>query len=139
VTAESSAAVTAAVPAWSWPVRAAQFDRSATLSVAERVALDTLGWDVRRWPEHWENSRLRQWQAVHRLVLPLAQEVESLEVVDDWFHHRSARDAVAVILRGCATLGASFWAWDAQTWAGVLGISGNAFLATYPRWARTSA
>jgi hypothetical protein len=70
----------AAVPAWSWPVRAAQFDRSATLSVAERVALDTLGWGVRRWPEHLEDSRLRQWQAVHRLVLPLAQAVESLEV-----------------------------------------------------------
>ena len=53
--------------------------------------------------------------------------------------HRSARDAVAVILRGCATVGASFWAWDAATWAGVLGISGKDFLTTYPRWARTSA
>ena len=139
MTSESSAAVTAAAPAWSWPVRAAQFDRSATLSIAERAALDTLGWDVRRWPEHWKDSRLRRWQAVHRLVLPLAQAVESLEVVDDWFHHRSARDAVAVILRGCATVGASFWAWDAATWAGVLGISGKAFLTTYPRWAHTSA
>ena len=76
MTAESSAAVTAAAPAWSWPVRAAQFDRSATLSIAERAALDTLGWDVRRWPEHWKDSRLRRWQAVHRLVLPLAQAVE---------------------------------------------------------------
>ena len=94
---------------------------------------------MRRWPEHWKDSRLRRWQAVHRLVLPLAQAVESLEVVDDWFHHRSARDAVAVILRGCATVGASFWAWDAATWAGVLGISGKAFLTTYPRWAHTSA
>jgi integrase len=139
VTAESSAAVTAAAPAWSWPVRAAQFDRSATLSIAERAALDTLGWDVRCWPEHWMDSRLWRWQAVHRLVLPLAQAVESLEVVDDWFHRRSARDAVAVILRGCATVGASFWAWDAATWAGVLGISGKAFLTTYPRWAHTSA
>ena len=36
-------------------------------------------------------------------------------------------------------VGASFWAWDAATWAGVLGISGKAFLTTYPRWARTSA
>jgi hypothetical protein len=139
VTSKSSAAVTTAAPAWSWPVRAAQFDRSATLSIAERAALDTLGWDVRRWPEHWKDSRLRRWQAVHRLVLPLAQAVESLEVVDDWFHHRSARDAVAVILRGCATVGASFWAWDAATWAGLLGISGKDFLTTYPRWAHTSA
>jgi integrase len=139
VTAESSAAVTAIVPAWSWPVRTTQFDRSARLSIAERAALDTLGWDVRHWPQYWKDPRLRQWRAVHRLVLPLAQAAESLEVADCWYHRRSARDAVAVILGGCATLGASFWAWDGPTWAGVLGINGKAFLATYPRWAHTSA
>ena len=72
-------------------------------------------------------------------MLPLAQATESLEVVDDWFHRRSARDAVVVLLRGCATRGTSFWAWDAATWAGVLGISGKGFLTMYPRWAHTSA
>ena len=72
-------------------------------------------------------------------MLPLVRAAESLEVVDDWFHRRSARDAVAVLLQGCATHGASFWAWDAVTWTDVLGTSGNAFLTTYPRWARTSA
>ena len=72
-------------------------------------------------------------------MLPLVRAVESLEVVDDWFHRRSARDAVAVLLQGCATHGASFWAWDAAAWTDVLGTSGNAFLTTYPRWARTSA
>jgi hypothetical protein len=72
-------------------------------------------------------------------MLPLVRAVESLEVVGDWFHRRSARDAVAVLLQGCATHGASFWAWDAAAWTDVLGTSGNAFLTTYPRWARTSA
>ncbi|MFI6369244.1 tyrosine-type recombinase/integrase [Nocardia sp. NPDC050630] len=59
--------------------------------------------------------------------------------MDDWHHRRSARDAVAVILQGCATHRLSFWAWDAADWAAILGTSGNAFLTSYPRWARTSA
>jgi hypothetical protein len=141
VTTPSSAAVTepAAAPGWSWPVHAAQFDRSVTLSVGERAALETLGWDVRCWPERWQDRRQPQWPALHRLMLPLVRAVESLEVVDDWFHRRSARDAVAVLLQGCATHGASFWAWDAAAWTDVLGTSGNAFLTTYPQWARTSA
>jgi integrase len=71
--------------------------------------------------------------------LPLVQARECLEVAGDWFHQRSAADAVAVLLRGCAVVGTSFWAWDAVTWSGVLGTSGQAFLATYPRWADTSA
>ena len=86
---------TAAAPAWSRPVRAAQYDRCPALSVAERAALDILGWDVRCWTDRWEDPGLPQWHALRRLVLPLAQAAESLEVVDDWFHRRSARDAVA--------------------------------------------
>jgi hypothetical protein len=121
------------------PVHAAQFDRSVTLSVGERAALETLGWDVRCWPERWQDPGRPQWPALHRLMLPLVRAVESLEVVDDWFHRRSARDAVAVLLQGCATHRASFWVWDAAAWTDVLGTSGNAFLTTYPRWARTSA
>jgi integrase len=141
VTTPFSAAVTgpAAARGWCWPVHAAQFDRSVALSVGERAALKTLGWDVRCWPERWQDPGQPQWPALHRLMLPLVRAVESLEVVDDWFHRRSARDAVAVLLQGCAIHGASFRAWDAPAWADVLGTSGNVFLTTYPRWARTSA
>ncbi len=127
-----------AAPRWRWPVRVDQYDCSAALSDAEQAALETLGWEVRSWPERWQDPEHPQWSRVGRLVLPLARAVEQLEVVDDWHHRRSARDAVAVILQGCATHGASFWAWDAAGWAAILGTSGNAFLATYPRWARTS-
>jgi len=141
VTAVPSAALTAtaAAPAWSWPLRAAQYDRSPARSVAEQTALGALGWDVRRWPERWADPDLPQWQALHRLVLPLVQAREGLDVVDDGSHRRSARHAIAVLLRGCATHATSFWAWDAATWAGILGTSRKAFLATYPRWADTSA
>jgi integrase len=141
VTAASSAAVTAtaAAPAWSWPVSTAQYDCSPTLSIAEQAALDALGWDVRCWPERWTDPDLPQWRTLQRLVLPLAEARECLNVVDDWFHRRSASDAVALLLQRCAVHGRSFWAWDAASWAGVLGTSGKAFLATYPRWADTSA
>ena len=141
MTAPSSAAVsvTSAAPGWSWPVRAAKYDRSAALSGAEQAGLEILGWGVRFWPERWQDPGHPQWQALHRLIVPLVCAVESLEVADDWFHRRSARDAVAVLLRGCATHRASFWAWDAATWTGILGASGDVYLKTYPRWARTSA
>jgi integrase len=65
--------------------------------------------------------------------------MECLAVVDGWFHRRSAADAVAVILQGCATHGASFWGWNSTAWAAVLGTSGNAFLTTHPQFGRTSA
>jgi len=141
VTAASSAAVTAtaAACAWSWPVSTAQYDCSPTLSIAEQAALDALGWDVRCWPERWTDPDLPQWRTLQRLVLPLAEARECLNVVDDWFHRRSASDAVALLLQRCAVHGRSFWVWDAASWAGVLGTSGKAFLATYPRWADTSA
>ena len=126
-------------PASCWPLYAAQYDGSPTLSALERSALDSLSWQVRRWPERWQDPGLLQWRVLHRLVLPLSQGMESLEVGDDWFHRRSASDAVALLLHGCSVVEASFWAWDSATWADVLGASGKSFLAAYPRWADTSA
>lgn len=137
----SSAAVstTAAVPTWPGPVWPARYDRSPTLTTAEQAALNHLGWDVRRWRERWRDPDLPQWQAIHRLALPLAEASERLNVADDWFQRHSASDAVALLLRACATHRTSYWAWDATTWASVLGTSGKAYLAAYPRWADTSA
>jgi hypothetical protein len=141
VTALSSAAVTttAAAPAWVWPIDPAQYDRSPALTISEQAALDHFGWGVRQWPESWRDPDQAPWPALHRLVLPLAAAREYLDVADNVFHRRSATDAVALLLRGCAMHRRSFWSWDEPTWASVLGTSGKAYQATYPRWSDTSA
>jgi integrase len=141
VTAAASAAVTttAAAPAWCWPIAASQYDRAAALTVCEQAALDTLGWDVRRWPDRWRDPDDAEWWAIHRLVLPLIAAKESLDVLDDSAHRRSVIDAVALVLRGCAGHRTSFWAWNAVAWADVLGTSRKAYQRRYPRWADSSA
>lgn len=130
---------TAAAPTWPGPSRPARYDRSPTLTAAEQTALKHLGWDVRRWRERWRDPGLPRWRSIYRLTLPLAEASERLEVADDGFGRRSACDAVALLLRACATHRTSFWAWDATIWASVLGTNGKAYRATYPRWADTSA
>ncbi|MFB9727616.1 hypothetical protein [Haloechinothrix salitolerans] len=42
-------------------------------------------------------------------MLPLVASKDYLDVPDDWFHRRSAIDAVALVLRGCAAHRTSFW------------------------------
>ena len=55
------------------------------------------------------------------------------------FQRRSAADAVALVLHGCAARRTSFWAWDAAAWAEVLGPSRKVFQGRYPGWADSSA
>ena len=141
MTALSSAAVnlTAAAPAWTWPISPAKYDSSAALTGLELSALEELGWGLRQWPDRWQDPHQAQWRAIHRLVQPLAAAREHLDVADNVFHRRSAVDAVALLLRGCATQRRSFWAWDASAWADVLGTSGKAYRRAYPGWADSSA
>lgn len=141
MTALSLAAVTttAAVPSWSWQADLARYDRSPTLTSAEQSALEALGWDTRQWPERWRDVEQAEWQAIHRLVRPLAAALEHLDVLDEPAHRRSAIDAVALVLRGCTAHRSSFWAWEATTWATVVGTSRKAYQRAYPRWADTSA
>jgi hypothetical protein len=58
---------------------------------------------------------------------------------DDDFQRRSAADAVALVLHGCAAHRSTFWAWEPTVWAGVLGPSRKAFQDLYPGWADSSA
>jgi integrase len=126
-------------PAWPWPIIPTRYDCSPTLTAAEQTALDDLGWQVRDWPQRWRDPDQLAWRALHRLVQPLADAKASLDVPDDDFQRRSATDAVALVLRACATRQTTFWAWDAATWAAILGPSRQAYKTIYPRWADTSA
>jgi hypothetical protein len=135
-----TAAWLAAAPAWPWSVEAADYDRSAALTTAEQNALESLGWELRRWSHRWRDPGQGDWPALHRLVLPLASARDRLEVPEENdFQRRSAADAVALVLRGCATRRTSFWGWDAVAWAEILGPSRKAFQGRYPGWADSSA
>jgi integrase len=127
-------------PVWSWTAGADAYDRSAALTAPELDALEALGWELRRWPRHWKDPRQIEWHTLRRLIVPLAAAREHLEVPEnDDFQRRSATDAVALVLRGCAARRTSFWAWDAAGWAEILGPSRKAFQGLYPGWADSSA
>jgi integrase len=135
-----AAARQAAAPAWPWSLEAAGYDRSAALTTAEQNALEALGWELRRWPHRWRDPGQGDWPTLRRLVLPLATAKDCLEVPEENdFQRRSAADAVALVLRGCATRRTGFWAWDAAAWAEILGPSRKAFQYQYPGWADSSA
>jgi integrase len=138
--ASQAAAPQAAAPAWAWSAEAAGYDRSPALSVSEQDALEGLGWELRRWPHRWRDPGRGEWRTLHRLVLPLATAMGHLEVPeDDGFQRRSAADAVALVLHGCAARRSTFWAWEPAIWAEVLGPSRKAFQDLYPGWADSSA
>ncbi len=138
--ASQAAARQAADPARPWSLGAGGYDRSAALTTAEQNALEALGWELRRWPRRWRDPGQGEWPVLRRLVLPLAAARDHLEVPEENdFQRRSAADAVALVLRGCATRRASFWAWDGAAWAEILGPTRTAFQALYPGWADSSA
>jgi integrase-like protein len=127
-------------PARPWSLEAVGYDRSAALTTAEQNALEALGWELRRWPHRWRDPGHGDWPALRRLVLPFATARDCLEVPEDNdFQRRSAADAVALVLHGCAARRMSFWAWDAAAWAEVLGPSRKVFQGRYPGWADSSA
>jgi integrase len=130
----------AAAPARPWSLERGGYDRSAALTTAEQDALEALGWELRRWPHRWRDPAQGDWPALHRLVLLLATARDRLEVPEgNDFQRRSAADAVALVLHGCAARRTSFWAWDAAAWAEILGPSRKAFQGRYPGWADSSA
>jgi len=127
-------------PVRPWSLEVVGYDRSAALTMAEQNALEALGWELRRWPHCWHDPGQDDWPVLHRLVLPLAAAKDRLDVPEENdFQRRSAADAVALVLRGCAARRTSFWAWDAAAWAEVLGPSRTAFQDRYPGWADSSA
>ncbi len=121
---------------WHWPLDPARYDRAPDLTAAERAALTRLDWDVRRWPKR--DQAQPPWTALERLIRPLADARASLILPATCEYRRTADDAVAVVLHGCAALGTAFWAWDADDWLRILCADQRAFRRHYPGWVDAS-
>ena len=118
---------------WQWPIDLTRYDRTPTLTAGEYEALIALGWEVRRGRGHTRHGP--EWAAIARLLQPLDDARRSVFTPDDPYHHRSALDAVGIILQACATTQQAFWAWDPATWmTAVLTSSQQAFQRAYPGW-----
>jgi integrase len=118
---------------WQWPIALTRYDRTPTLTPAEHAALVTLGWEVRRGQCH--DLQRPEWVTIARLVRPLDDARQHVFTPDNPYHHRSACDAVGIILHACATTQQAFWAWSPVTWIeAVLTTSQQAFQRTYPGW-----
>jgi integrase len=110
-----------------------RYDRTPTLTPAEHAALVALGWEVRRGRGH-DLQRL-EWVTIARLVHPLDDARRSVFTPDNPYHHRSALDAVGIILHACGTTRQAFWGWSPATWIDVvLTASQQAFQRAYPGW-----
>jgi integrase len=142
VTATLSAAVTAAVPAWAWPLDLDRYQCHGHLCDVELDGLRVLGLERLR----LDPDRDRQaWQAIRRLVTPLDDALVVLHWDRDNRHQRRfARNGAAIVLHRCAELGRAFWAWTSHDWAGLLdpahlrthypgqvGISARRFVLAY--------
>src|SRR5512145_294023 len=99
---------------WPWPIVLTRYDRTPTLTPAEHAALVTLGWEVRRGRGH--DLQRPEWVTIARLVRPLDEARQHVFTPDNPYHHRSAFDAVGIILHACATTQQAFWAWSPATW-----------------------
>jgi hypothetical protein len=121
------------VPRWQWPIVLTRYDRTPTLAPEEHAGLVALGWEVRRGRCH--DLRRPEWTAIDRLVRPLDDARQSVFTPANPYHHRSALDAVGIILHACATTQRPFWAWPPATWIEhVLAPSQQAFQRAYPGW-----
>jgi hypothetical protein len=91
---------------WPWPIVLTRYDRTPTLTPAEHAALVTLGWEVRRGRGH--DLQRPEWVTIARLVRPLDEARQQVCTPDNPYHHRSAFDAVGIILHACATTQQAF-------------------------------
>lgn len=119
MTAAPVASIPAGPPelAWQWPIKLDRYDRGEQLSVSEREAIEQLGADLRRLPSyaHHDGRDLPQWRRIGRLLQPLDDAQAGL-ALPTRRHRRSARDAIAAILRRCAETKTTYWAWSTEDW-----------------------
>ncbi len=134
MTARASAAVsaTAAVPAWSWPIDPARYDRRPDLTPREREALRRLGTNVRR--RRGYDRDAPQWHTVKRLLRPLDDARVALWCPDSRYYQRAITDAIGLVLLRCAEDNSAFWGWSDEDWAGLIGTSAAEFERPWPGW-----
>ena len=109
------------------------FDRTPALSLGEREALASLGWNLRRRRSY--DPALPQGQDIQRLLAPLdAARLAMRDQPDIPLHRRSSLDAVGLVLSRCAEEGAAFWGWPEEAWVRLIGEDRHAFERPWPGW-----
>ncbi|MER7850609.1 tyrosine-type recombinase/integrase [Kitasatospora sp. NPDC096077] len=116
---------------WTWPIDLEPYNRSP-LTSAEAEALRSLGWDVRRQRGYQRESIA--WRRIGRLLRPLDDARDVLDVPDERLHRRSADDGIGLILWTCARTETAFWEWTPQAWAELIGADAKAFTRLWPGW-----
>ena len=131
-------------PIWRWPIEVRRYDRAAALTLDEAAALRALGQEVRRWrpppgsTPPPDGSAAAAWQALDRLVRPLAAALAALDLITA-SQREGGAVAVALLLYHCGSQGQSFWGWSAATWERLLGRTQAAYLAAHPAWVNREA
>jgi len=129
--ARSNALTAISEPAWPWPIDITRYDRTATLSSSEAVALGAVEEQVGDWRR--PRTRRSAWRTLDRLTRPLADVLGTLSAPTA-HQRRSADAAVAAVLRMCAVQRAPYWAWSPTTWVEILGATQAGFHAAHPAW-----
>ena len=116
---------------WQWPIDLSGYDRSPLLTPEEQLTLGALSAELAlgRLP----NPTTPAWVALARLIGPLDDARLSLVIPPKPAHHRSACQAVALILHGCALTQTSFWTWDAAGWVALFGPNQRTFRSSIAR------
>ncbi len=119
---------------WRWPVDPARYDITPALRDAERDGIIELGASgLRRLARH--DPAARGWRQVRRLLRPLDDASAALQVQLTHHRRRAMLDATAVVLLRCAETGRSYWSWDEEEWAGLLGQDQQGFRKAASGWA----
>ena len=112
---------------WAWPVDTAAYDRSASLTPEEALALSVL----REEPRPWRTRMSAELAAVERLWRPLTEAAAALETAPGR-QADEGRTAAAQLLLDCGTRGEPFWCWSSSSWLDAVGRSQRAFLDAHP-------
>jgi hypothetical protein len=128
---QASPATAHAAAKWQWPIDLSGYDRSALLTPEEQLTLRALSADLAQ--GQLPNPTNPAWAALARLLCPLDDARLSLVIPPKPAHRRSACQAMALILHGCAMTQTSFWAWDATCWVAVFGPDQRTFRRTVAR------
>ena len=110
-------------PVWQWPIHVASYDRSGSLSGAERRVLTHDLAEALAVERHLR-AALDRLRGIERLYIPLE---EALAAIDSNGHYDQR--VKLMVLKQCALLDSAYWAWDTTTWCRILGMTQQAFFA----------
>ncbi|WP_424532795.1 tyrosine-type recombinase/integrase [Sphaerisporangium viridialbum] len=115
---------------WVWPVDVTCYDRRTTLSHLELAVMQRLDTRLRHRTSRIDD--LAEWNMLGRLTRPLDDAAAALHHADTELHRRAVADAIGLVLLRCAEEKTSFWAWSAQGWLRLIGVSIAEFQRPWP-------